>query len=100
MQDAVPTDIRQSGPDELAITWSDGKQSRYSVRDLRLACPCANCLDEATGKRRLDPARVPADVRPLNVASVGNYAIRIRWSDGHDTGIYSFDFLRRLAETP
>ena len=94
---AVPTDIRQAGPKTLGITWDDGSESLYDVLELRLACPCANCIDEMTGAARLDPATVPADVKPLSVKSVGNYAISIRWSDGHDTGIYSFDRLKELG---
>lgn len=94
---AVPTDIRQAGPDKLAIDWSDGHHSEYEVFGLRVACPCASCRDELTGERLLDPATVPADVRPVNLASVGNYAIKITWSDGHDTGIYSYARLRELG---
>ena len=94
---AVPTDIRQADPETLGITWDDGSESLYDVRELRLRCPCANCVDEMTGEARLDPATVPADVKPLSVRSVGNYAISIRWSDGHDTGIYSFDRLKELG---
>jgi ATP-binding protein involved in chromosome partitioning len=93
----VPTDIRQAGPDTLAIDWSDGHESEYGVFDLRVACPCASCRDEMTGERLLDPATVPADVRPVNLVSVGNYAIKITWSDGHDTGIYSYERLRELG---
>jgi ATP-binding protein involved in chromosome partitioning len=94
---AVPTDIRQAGPDTLAIDWSDGHKSEYKVFDLRVACPCASCRDEMTGERLLDPTTVPADVRPVNLVSVGNYAIKITWSDGHDTGIYSYERLRELG---
>lgn len=93
---AQPLKVRQDGPDTLAVTWGDGHESRYRVFDLRCACPCAGCVDEATGRRLLDPAKVPADVRPTKVQGVGNYALRIVWSDGHDTGIYSWDRLRKL----
>jgi len=95
---ATPAEIRQAGPRELAISWSDGAESRYAVRDLRLACACAHCVDEWTGENRLDPASVPDDVHPTRIDSVGRYAIQIQWSDGHDTGIYAFDRLRELAE--
>ena len=94
---AIPRDIRQADPRTLAITWQDGAESVYDVRRLRLACPCANCVDEMTGKPRLDPASVPAGVAPVNIRSVGNYAIAIVWSDGHDTGIYSFERLREMG---
>ncbi len=94
---AAPRDIRQAGPTTLAITWTDGRESLYEAFDLRVACPCASCRDEATGERILDPAQVPTDVRPVRLTSVGNYAIQIVWTDGHETGIYSFTRLRELA---
>ncbi len=94
---AVPTRIEQRGPRQLAITWSDGVESVYDVRALRLACSCAQCVDEWTGEGRLDPAAVPDDVRPCAVRPVGRYAIQIDWSDGHDTGIYPFRRLRELS---
>jgi len=99
MAAAVPTRIFQAGPSTLAILWSDGRESRYTVRELRLHCPCATCRDEMTGERLLDPSRIPEDVRPVHLGSVGNYGLKIRWSDGHDTGIYSFDRLRELGDT-
>jgi ATP-binding protein involved in chromosome partitioning len=92
----TPSAIRQQGPRELAITWSDGRRSVYDVRALRLACGCARCVDEWTGEQRLDPSSVPGDVRPLRVQPVGRYGIQISWSDGHDTGIYPFRRLREL----
>ena len=93
----LPTEIRAGGPRELAISWADGCETRYDVRELRLACACASCVDEWTGEGRLDPARVPEDVRPLSIRTVGRYAIQIQWSDGHDTGIYAYRRLRELA---
>ena len=95
----LPSDIRQAGKDILVIAWDDGSNSRYRVFDLRVACPCANCVDELTGIRRLDPATIPPSVVPVRITSVGNYALQIVWTDGHDTGIYSFDRLRELAKT-
>ncbi len=97
MNELRPLDIRQAGPERLAIDWSDGKTTDYRVFDLRVNCPCANCRDEITGKRILDPATVPPRVHPKSLESVGNYAIKIVWSDGHDTGIYTYDRLRTLA---
>jgi len=93
----VPTRIAQRGPRALEIVWSDGLESVYAVRDLRLACACAHCVDEWTGEGRLDPASVPEDVHPLRIDPVGRYAIQIEWSDGHATGIYPFRRLRELA---
>ncbi|MFP8874507.1 MAG: gamma-butyrobetaine hydroxylase-like domain-containing protein [Myxococcota bacterium] len=93
----TPTQIQQMGPDALAIRWRDGHESVYPVRELRLACACAECVDEWTGATRLDPSSIPEDVRPTSIKSVGRYAIQIDWSDGHNTGIYSFEQLRKLA---
>jgi ATP-binding protein involved in chromosome partitioning len=93
----TPTAIRQKGPRELAISWADGHESVYDVRELRLACACAHCIDEWTGQNRLDPVSVPEDVRPESVRSVGRYALQIDWSDGHTTGIYPFRRLRELG---
>jgi ATP-binding protein involved in chromosome partitioning len=92
----TPQAIRQKGPRELAITWRDGHESVYAVRELRLACGCAVCVDEWSGEGRLDPGSVPEDVHPLRIEPVGRYAIQIHWSDGHDTGIYAFERLREL----
>ena len=93
----TPTAIRQAGPRTLAIVWADGRESRYDVRELRLACGCAQCVDEWSGEGRLDPASVPADVHPLRIEPVGRYAIQIEWSDGHGSGIYTFARLRALG---
>ena len=93
-----PTGIRQCGPRELQVDWSDGAESCFEVRQLRLACNCAHCVDEWTGEDRLDASTIPDDVHPLKIQSVGRYAIQIDWSDGHSTGIYAFRQLRELAE--
>jgi ATP-binding protein involved in chromosome partitioning len=93
----TPEAIRQKGPRELAIRWSDGAESVYDVRELRLACGCAQCVDEWTGEGRLDPGSVPEDVHPRRIQRVGRYAIQIDWSDGHSTGIYPFRRLRGLG---
>ncbi len=93
----TPTRIDQAGPRALSITWADGATHVYDVRELRLACGCAHCVDEWSGAERLDPASVPDDVRPLRIESVGRYALQIEWSDGHTSGIYPFRRLRALA---
>jgi DUF971 family protein len=82
---------------ELGIVWEDGHESYYPGHYLRCACPCAQCVDEMSGKKVLKDDSVPEDVRPLEVRPVGHYAVTIRWSDGHDTGIYSFERLRRIC---
>jgi ATP-binding protein involved in chromosome partitioning len=92
----LPTGIRQHGPRELAVRWADGHESIYPVRALRLACGCAQCVDEWSGAAKLEPSGVPDDVRPLRIEPVGRYAIQIHWSDGHSSGIYPFRRLREL----
>ena len=81
---------------EIGIVWDDGLESYCRGYDLRCACACAKCVDEVTGEKLLQDERVPQDVRALELHAVGNYGISIRWSDGHDTGIYTFERLREL----
>lgn len=78
------------------VNWSDGKQSIVSFAVLRFQCPCAHCVDEATGERIIKKEDVKADVQPMRVSTIGNYAINIQWSDNHNSGIYSYDYLRKL----
>lgn len=95
------TDPAHVGPSKdelrLAIDWRDGHHSEYEPRALRLACPCAECVDEFTGQPLLDPRRVPFEVYPIAVQWVGRYALSFEWSDGHSTGIYTFEALRELC---
>jgi ATP-binding protein involved in chromosome partitioning len=81
----------------LRIVWGDGHVSEYEPRQLRLSCRCAGCVEEMTGRPLLDPRRVPEGVHPLAIRYVGRYALRFDWSDGHLTGIYSFDMLREIC---
>jgi DUF971 family protein len=89
------------GPNEdasrLRIRWRDEHVSEFPPRLLRLACPCAGCVDEMTGRRTLRETSVPEGIHPLAITYVGRYALRIDWSDGHSTGIYPFEYLRRLC---
>lgn len=97
MPDPTPTELKQVDARTLGIRWRDGHESVYDVRELRLHCRCANCVDEVTGASRIDPASVPADVYPLAMKQVGRYAFRFDWSDGHSSGIYPFERLRALC---
>ena len=101
----APTKLKLKRDEGLTIDWSDGQQTRYTIAQLRRACPCATCktLREQMSKSRLTvlPVTSSAATGPLSVTSaelVGNYALRVVWSDGHDKGIYSFSFLRELAQ--
>lgn len=92
-----PAGMRQSGPRELEITWTDGHVSAYPVAYLRRTCKCAACIDEWTGAPLLKPETVSEDIKPVRIDPVGRYAVHIVWSDGHSSGIYSFDHLRAVC---
>jgi DUF971 family protein len=89
----------------VEIFWKDGHHSSWDFTWLRNACPCATCIQEreAAGRKPGEGKPRPvsllpmytAPVRPEEVEAVGNYAVRFHWSDGHKTGIYSWDYLRR-----
>ncbi len=80
----------------LVLRWADGAEQRLADRDLRLACRCAQCRDEMTSARLLDPASVPLDLAVTRIWSIGNYALGMAFSDGHDTGIYTLKALRAM----
>ena len=85
----------------LLVEWdADGHAWLYPARLLRLACPCAACVEEMSGRPILNAESVPVDVRPVSVGLVGGYGIRIVWSDGHGTGIYTFERLRERCGCP
>lgn len=97
---AIPYAITRQD-DGLIIDWQQsGHSAFYPARALRLACPCAGCVEEMTGRPLLDPRTVPADVRPLSLALVGAYGLQINWSDGHGTGIYTFGHLLSVCPCP
>jgi len=89
--------LKQVDPSHLGITWGDGHESTYEVLYLRARCACAKCVDEMTGQRRIGEFDVVPDVKPVRIAPVGRYALGILWSDGHDSGIYTFERLRQLC---
>lgn len=94
MSSHTPSVIRRSDPTKIEIDWTDGHTTRFTPAELRGLCPCAQCVNELTGVRTIDPTAVSSDLRQSDVAMIGNYAISMRFSDGHHTGIYSFRYLR------
>ena len=95
-----PVDIRPIG-NELAIKWDDGGENFISLEKLRLACPCAGCKGETDvmGNVHKAPDR-PLSTKAfqlVRIYNVGSYAVQPHWGDGHNTGLYSFDYLRRIA---
>ncbi len=81
----------------LRILWRGGPEVTIPAVRLRDLCPCAECVEEGTGRKLLDPSSIPTDIRPVEIAAVGNYAVQIQWSDGHSTGIYSWRTLREAS---
>jgi DUF971 family protein len=92
----------------MEIEWADGHQSAWSFAWLRNACPCATCHEEreatgrAPGVAKPKPAQLlpmfEAPPAPKEVTPVGRYAIRFDWNDGHQSGIYSWEYLRRQCQ--
>lgn len=102
--DAVaPRDLKVRLKEQrLIIEWKDGTQSEYSLDELRRRCPCAACKTERS-QQADNPLQIlkfnPTDVRVTSASLVGHYAIQFVWSDGHNTGIFDFRFLRSLETT-
>ncbi|MBI2069728.1 MAG: DUF971 domain-containing protein [Elusimicrobia bacterium] len=95
-----PQRIESAAQRELRITWKDGHESVYGYAYLRRLCRCALCRHEWTGQPMLDPKSIPDDLKALKVFPRGNYALSFDFSDGHTTGIYSFEFLRQICPCP
>ena len=98
-----PTDIQPIG-NELAIKWEDGTESFIPLEKLRRYCPCAGCKGEMDILGNLyKPAAkplAPAAFQLVRCSIAGGYAVQPLWGDGHGTGLYSFDYLKRVAELP
>lgn len=94
---APPESIDVGERGELVVVWPGGPRVAIPARQLRDQCPCASCIEEGTGRKLLDPTSIPADIRPVEVRGVGNYAVQIQWSDGHGTGIYTWALLRHAS---
>lgn len=94
-----PTGMEMSDEGVLTIMWPDGHHSRHTAYNLRVSCTCAHCIDEDTGRKVLDAARVPLDISISDIKPVGRYGLSITFSDKHSTGIYTFDHLRAIDES-
>jgi DUF971 family protein len=95
-----PVDIQRIG-NELAVKWDDGNESYISLQELRRACPCAGCRGEVDVLGNLhrgpDKNLSSAAFELVRMTRVGTYAIQPHWGDGHGSGIFSFEYLRRVA---
>ena len=94
----APTRIQFQTDDRvLSLEWSDGQSHRIPFRALRQLCPCASCVSEVTGERVLNPESVPDDIHPTAVDYSGSYALKITWSDTHDTGLFTWEYLHEIG---
>ena len=94
----TPIDIQALRTErKLKIVWPEQRTSEYPFYDLRCACNCAGCVDENTGQRILNPEKISREVTINKIDLVGNYALRVDWSDGHNTGLYTWEYLAKLA---
>lgn len=93
---AVEPMPQSNGTHKLAIYWSDGKKYVYEAKALRFACPCAVCVDEFSGERKITESSIAPDVALEKALPVGRYGVNLVWSDRHSTGIYTYNYLREL----
>ncbi|MCK6560448.1 DUF971 domain-containing protein [candidate division KSB1 bacterium] len=100
-----PVDLKKADEQTLQIDWEDGETSFYPLAFLRRRCPCASCEEARHAKTASNPFRVlqpheiiTDQVTVVRAEVVGRYALHFDWSDGHHEGIYTFDFLRELAQ--
>jgi DUF971 family protein len=99
----TPVHLDLKRDEKLEIQWQDGQKSVYSITLLRSKCPCAMCRtirQESETKKpvlQILPGNYAAPITALSASLVGNYALQIEWSDGHGSGIYTFEYLRELG---
>jgi DUF971 family protein len=93
----TPAEIRKKGGEGIAIRWADGHESVFGARYLRGRCPCAQCVSETTGQRLVSEDHIDPGVAIEAARTVGNYALHFSFRDGHTTGIYAFEYLRRIC---
>jgi len=100
MENYYPTQIKKTENNSLSIKWNDEKVTEISLTKLRDECPCVNCKGESVIFESYIPIKSPFKAAGYyeidKLETVGNYAITVKWKDGHDTGIYSWDILRDL----
>lgn len=102
----IPVHFAVDHPEEgqLTVFWDDGLECVYQLADLRKACPCASCreirrqLDEGSGLGLMTQTELNPSTEISDIVSVGRYAVQFTWQDGHNTGIYTYEFLRELCK--
>ena len=97
-----PVKIKVKDKTKLFMKWEDDSESTLSLKNLRDECPCAGCKGETILLKTYRPPK-PSAITPemykiTNIETVGNYAIKITWKDGHNTGIYTWEYLKVLEK--
>ena len=93
----TPTSItRDHDAGVLRVDWPNGRSDALDYHALRMACHCAHCVHELTGELLIVESNIPEDIHPVEMKLVGNYALKIMWSDGHDTGLFTWDRLSQM----
>ena len=98
MNDFIPKLVTKDSVGNLKIVWNDDKECNYNLRELRSNCQCALCKHEMTGEKLISLENIAKDINLIKIEIVGNYALHFTWSDGHTTGIYSYEYLRKLCK--
>ena len=93
-----PIRVEPQDNQTILLEWSNRESFTVPYFELRFHCPCANCVDEKSGKRTLKREMVAKDVRPISVEPVGRYALRIGFSDQHATGIFAYETLYQICK--
>jgi len=93
----IPVKISPMNSESFKIDYSDSESYALPYFQLRFFCPCASCIDEMSGKRILKESSIPKDIKPIAVIPVGQYALQVKWSDGHQTGLFHFDRIYDLC---
>ena len=82
----------------VKIFWADKIHCIYPYKYLRSQCGCASCVEEMTGRKLLNVSTIPEDIIVVDYFEVGKYALQFLWSDGHSTGIYPYNILRKMSQ--
>ena len=100
MENYYPIQLKKNENNSLSVKWNDESVTEITLTKLRDECPCVNCKGESVIFESYIPIKSPFKAAGYyeidKIETVGNYAISIKWKDGHDTGIYSWDILRKL----
>lgn len=81
----------------LTLKWDDGLETKVTGRTLRQNCPCAECVEEWSGRRTFNQDKIPAELKIIEISAVGNYALCFTFGDLHRIGIFNWKHLRALA---